>query len=147
MGLLRLVFIDYSTEIAAPVDEVFSFFKEVEKWPTWTSAIKRAYRKSEGEWGVGFGLGFVPSFMPLPVEVKLVDYRENRLVEWGMRSPVATIVHRFDFEPLGKDRCTVRQAEFAEGLFAITARPMKGMIEKFDRRLADDFQAVFEKKG
>ncbi len=35
----------------------------------------------------------------------------------------------------------------AEGLFAISARPMKGMIEKFDRRLADDFQAVFEKKG
>ena len=45
MALFRLDFIDYSTEIDAPVEEVFTFFKDVEKWPTWTTAIKEASDK------------------------------------------------------------------------------------------------------
>jgi len=147
MGLLRLDFIDYTTEIEAPVEKVFSLFQKVEEWPLWTSAIKRAYTKSDGAWGVGFGLGFVPYFALWPIEVKLVDYQENRLIEWGIRSPLATIIHRFEFEPLGKDRCSVRQREFAEGLFAIFSRPFKGVIERFDRLLGDDLKAAFNKKG
>jgi len=146
MGLLRLDFIDYTTEIEASVDEVFSFFKEIESWPTWTAAIKRAYRKPGGAWGVGTKVGFVPDFMPLPVEAKVLGYEEGRLVEWGIRSAAATIIHRFEFQPVADDRCRVRHLEYAEGLFAILVRPMKGKIEAFDRKLADDLKAAFLKR-
>jgi hypothetical protein len=146
MGLLRLDFIDYTTEIEASVDEVFSLFKEIESWPTWTTAVKRAYRKPGGAWGVGNKVGFVPVFMPLPVEAKVLGYEEGKLVEWGIRSPVATIVHRFEFEPVSDDRCRVRHQEYAEGLFAILIRPMKTTIEEFDRKLADDLKAASEKR-
>ena len=145
MALLRLDFIDYSTDIDAPVEEVFAFFKDVEKWPSWTTAVKKSQRKSAGEWGVGFKLSFVPDFAPMPLNVKLTAYEEGRLVEWGIRSPVATLVHRFDFEPLDAGRCRVRHTEFAEGLLAILTRPMLGKIEQFDRQLADDFKAAFRK--
>jgi uncharacterized protein YndB with AHSA1/START domain len=145
MALFRLDFIDYSTEIDAPVEEVFAFFKDVEKWPSWTTGIKKAYRKSPGEWGVGFKLGFKPDFAPAPVDVKVLDFEEGRLVAWGLRTPVGTLIHRFDFEPLDEGRCRVRHTEYAEGLFAILTRPMRRKIESFDRLLADDLQAAFKK--
>ncbi len=143
MALLRLDFVDCSNEIDAPVEEVFAFFKEVDQWPSWATGIKKAYRKGGGDWGVGFKLGFVPDFLPFPLEVKVLDYEEGRLVAWGVRSPVATMIHRLDFEPLDGGRCRVRQREFAEGLLAILTRPMRGKVEAFDRRLGDDLQAAF----
>lgn len=146
MGLLRLDFIDYTTEIEASAEEVFSCFKNIEKWPSWTTAVKRAYRKPGNTWAVGNKVGFVPFFMPFPVEAKVIGYEEGRLVEWGIRSAVATIVHRFEFEPVAEDRCRVRHQEYAEGLLAILSQPMKGTIEKFDRKLADDLKAAFLKR-
>jgi uncharacterized protein YndB with AHSA1/START domain len=145
MALFRLDFIDYSTEIDAPVEEVFAFFKDVEKWPSWTTAIKEAGRKSDGDWGAGFKLSFKPDFAPASLDVKILDFEEGRLVAWGLRTPVGKLIHQFDFEPLDEGRCRVRHTEYAEGLFAILTRPMRGKIEQFDRQVADDFQAAFQK--
>jgi uncharacterized protein YndB with AHSA1/START domain len=145
MALLRLDFIDYTTEIDAPVEEVFRFFKDLEKWPSWTQAIKKAYRKSEGDWRVGFKLGFAADLLPMPMEVKVIDFEEGRLVAWGIRNPLATIVHRFDFESLGEGKSRVRHTEYAEGLMAVLMRPMRKKIEQFDRMIADDLQAAFSK--
>ena len=145
MALIRVDFIDYTTEIDAPVEEVFRRFKDLEKWPSWTTAIKKASRKSEGDWQVGFKLGFEADLLPMPLEVKVIDFEEDRLVAWGIRSPVATIVHQFDFEPLNEGRCRVRHTEWAEGLLAILTWPMRAKIEAFDRLLADDMKAACEK--
>ncbi len=146
MTLLRLDLIDYATEIDAPAEEVFSFFKEVEKWPSWTTVMKRACCKSTGEWRTGFRIAFVPQFLPIPVEVPLVTYEEGKVIAWGMNSPIATIIHRFDFEPIDAKRCRVIHTEYAEGISAILCRLMKSRIEEFDRKFADDLQAVFYKK-
>ena len=97
MGWLHLDLVDYTTEMDAPVQEVFAFFQKVEDWPTWTGGIKRSFRKQGMPWGPGLKLGFVPDFMPLPVVTKIIGYEEGRLIEWGIRSPLATIVHRFEF--------------------------------------------------
>ena len=145
MALLRLDFIDYSTEIDASVEEVFTIFKDVDKWTSWATGIKKAYRKPGRDWGVGFKLAFVPNFLPIPLDVKILDFEEGRLIAWGLRTPVATMVHRFDFEPLDAGRCRVRHREYAEGLLAILSRPLRGKIEDFDRLLADDLQAAFRK--
>ena len=143
MNLLTLEFIDCTSEINAPVADVFSFFKEIEKWSSWASGIKRAYRKSESDWGVGFKLGFVPDFAPVPIETRITDYVEGERIEWGMRTPVGKIVHRFEFQPLDEKRCRVRQTEIADGVFAIITRPLKGKIGRFDRSLAHDLEAAF----
>lgn len=145
MAWPRLEFIDYVSDIDAPVEEVFRFFKDVEKWPSWTKAIKKAYRKSEGDWRVGFKLGFASDLLPMPLEVKVIEFEEGRRIAWGMRNPVATIIHRFDFEPSGDRRCRVRHTEYAEGLFAILTWPLRGKIEQFDRLIADDLKATFAK--
>ncbi len=146
MALLRLDLIDYATEIDAPAEEVFAFFKEVEKWPSWTTVMKRAWCKSKGEWRKGFRLAFVPQILAIPLEVPLVTYEEGRVIAWGINTPIATIIHRFDFEPVDDKRCRVIHTEYAEGISAILTRPMKNKIEEFDRKFADDLQAVFSKK-
>lgn len=147
MGLLRLDFIDYTTDIDAPVGEVFSFFKEIEKWPDWASGIRKAYRRTPGDWRVGFGIGFVPGFLPLPIQTKVVAFEDQRLIEWGLRTPVATILHRFEFEEAGEGRCRVRHAEHAEGLLALLTRPLRGTLETFDRSLADDLKRAFPRQA
>ena len=146
MALLRLDLIDYATEIDAPAEKVFAFFKDVEKWPSWTKTMKRACCKSEGEWREGFRISFVPDFLPIPTEVPLLTYEEGKVIAWGMTSPIATVIHRFDFEPIDDQRCRVIHTEYAEGISAILMRPMRKKIEAFDRNFADDLQSVFRKK-
>jgi len=147
MKRLRLDFIDYTTEIEAPCDEVFAFFTDIERWPSWASGIKHASRIVPGtEWGVGFKIEFAPRFLPVPIRTKVLTYTKGRVIEWGLRTPIASLVHRFDFEPLGKGRCRVRHTECAQGLLAITARPMKKRIGEFDMRLAEDLKAAFKKR-
>ena len=83
----------------------------------------------------------MPDFIPLPIVTSVIGYEKDRLVEWGIRTPLATMVHRFEFEPLGEGRSTVRHHEYARGLLAILARPLKGKIEAFDRQFAKDMEA------
>jgi len=143
MPLFRLDFINDAVEIKAPVDKVFNFFKEVERWPSWASGIKRAYCKSTGEWREGFRLVMVPVHFPVNLEMPLLSYKENETISWGMTSPVASIIHRFDFEPVDSTRCRVTQSEYAEGIFALTSRPFKKFIADFDRQLGRDLKAAF----
>jgi len=145
MGLAELTFIDYRTEMGAPVEDVFAFFKKVEEWPSWGTGIKQASRKGDADWGRGFRLGFTPDFLPIPLMTKVIDYEEGRLIEWGLRTPVAAVVHRFEFEPLGESNSSVRQLEYAQGLLAVLLRPLKGKIEAFDRQLSDDLVAAIGK--
>jgi hypothetical protein len=147
MALLKLDIIDYTNEIEASAEEVFAFFKQVEGWPSWAKGIKKAYRRPGRDWGVGFRLAFMPDFLPIPLDVKVIDFEEGRRIAWGVRSPVATLVHQFEFEPMGAGRCRVRHREYAEGLLAILVRPLRGKIENFDRGVADDLRAAFRKKA
>ena len=145
MALFRLDFIDYSTEIDAPVEEVFTFFK-IGEMTHMDDSDQKASRKSDGDWGAGFKLAFKPDFAPASLDVKILDFEEGRLIAWGIRNSSRPLIHRFDFEPLDEGRCRVRHTESAEGILAILTRPMKAKIEKFDRQVADDLQAAFRKE-
>ena len=145
MGWFRLDFTDDTVDIGVRVNEAFGFFKQLENWPSWTKCIRRVSRKSEGDWRVGFRFVFVPDFLPVPLDTKVLEYEENRTIGWGLRTPVAAILHRFSFEPAGEGRCRVHQVEFAEGLLALLARPLQNRIATFDRQLILDFQAAVQR--
>ncbi len=147
MALFRIDFIDYTTEIDAPVEEVFAFFKEVDKWPSWTTCFKKVCCKSTGDWRIGFRISFVTNFLPVPTESPLVAYKENRTIAWGKQSKLSTIIHSFDFKAIDDERCSVRHAEFAEGLLGIILRPLKKQAARFVRQFADDLQAAFKKRA
>jgi hypothetical protein len=145
MGGWTLEFVDERVEMDAPVEEVFGFFQQVERWPSWASGIRRAFRKSDGPWGKGFSLGFVPDFLPVPLAVRVLRYEEGRLIEWGVETRLATVLHRFEFEVRGRNRCALHQREEARGLAALLMRPLARKIGAFDRGLARDLQTAVRK--
>jgi len=142
MAWLELSFIDMEVTVDAPVETVFAFLLDVERWPSWASGVRRAFRKSDGPWGTGAQFGFVPDFLPVPMVARVLAYEENRLVEWGVRAPGFSVAHRFAFQPAGEGRCRVVQTESAGGLAALLMRPLRGRIESFDRRMARDLQTA-----
>ena len=73
-----------------------------------------------------------------------MELEENRLIAWGARNRLLTIIHRIHFEPLGPDRCRLRNHEFIEGVFAkVAGRFMANRINQFDRQMAADLAARF----
>ncbi len=139
--------VDFTNEIDAPVEEVFAFLKKVDDWSGWTGAIKKSFPRSKGDWCQGYKLAFQPSFGGPTLPVTVIEYEENRLIGWGVKSPVFTLIHRFHFEPLGKDRCRVRNHEFATGPLGILAAPLGGTIGKFDRQWAADLERHFKNRA
>lgn len=145
MGWLQLDFIDSRIEVEGPAEELFDFFLQVERWPSWASGVRRAFRKSNEPWGVGSRFGFVPAFLPLPISTRVLSYRKGRLVEWGVRSRAASVVHRFEFEPAAGGRTAVRQVEFARGVAALLLRPLRRRIHDFDQAMLEDLRKVRER--
>lgn len=141
-------FTDFTNEIDASVEDVFAFFKRIEEWPSWTSAIRKAKRISDGDWRVGFRFSMNASFAPwIPLRITMLEYEEHSLIGWGVKyGPLLTVIHRFHFERLGRDRCRVRNHEFAEGPLAVLMPPLGGMIDRFDRTWAEDMEAYFRRQ-
>jgi polyketide cyclase/dehydrase/lipid transport protein len=130
---------DFETEIDAPAEVVFDTMKDVGAWSSWTSAVKKAWARSEGPWrrGYKFVMKTIISAAPLPMTV--YEYEEDRLIAWGVKNPLFTVLHRIHFEPLGEKRCRVRNHEFVEGPLAhIVGRLVGKRIDRFDRQLAAD---------
>ena len=128
--------------VDAPVEDVFALLVDVDHWTDWSSGVHRA-RLTKGPLRLGAGLMFVPKFLPVPVTAKVIGFEPNRLVSWGVRTPLATLVHSFALEPIDETHTMVRHSEFAENLLALAMLPLKDKIRDFDEGLSRDLQARF----
>lgn len=147
MALLHIDSIDFTNEIAAPVEEVFAVFKDISRWPEWVSVLTAAAPLSEGPLRPGFRLQMTPVGLSFAFKTTLLEYVENRRVVWGLRSRVASLVHGFHFEPLAADRCQLRHTEFSEGLLAVAAWLLRRRVYAYDRQWSEDFKTRFERPG
>lgn len=143
MALLHIDSIDYTNEIDAPVEEVFAVFKDIANWPQWVTVLSAAAPLSTGPLRVGFRLQMTPVDFGRPIKTTLLEYEENRVIAWGLRSRIASLVHTYRFEPIGSDRCRLRHTEFSEGLLAIAAWLLRRKIYAYDRQWSDDFVKRF----
>jgi hypothetical protein len=133
---------DFETVIEAPTEVVFGTMKDVGGWSRWTRAIEKAWARSEGPWRPGFEFVMKTNVAPAPLPVKVYEFEENRLIAWGVKNPLFTILHRISFEPLGAGRCRVRNHEFVEGPLAKVVGNLVGKrIDRFDRQFAADLAA------
>lgn len=143
MALLHIDSIDYTNELDAPVESVFATFKDIARWPEWVSVLSAAAPLSSGPLRVGFRLQMTPVDLGRSLTTSLLEYEENRVIAWGLRSRVASLVHTFRFAPISDDRCRLRHTEFSEGLFAIAAWLLRKKIYAYDRQWSDDFAKRF----
>jgi len=144
--MLHIDSIDYTNELDAPVEEVFAVFKDIARWPEWVSVLSAAAPLSTGPLRVGFRLQMTPVDLGRPVKTTMLEVEENRVIAWGLRSRLASLVHTFRFDPLGPDRCRLRHTEFSAGLLAIPAWLLRKKIYAYDRQWSEDFARRFARR-
>lgn len=148
MALFENVMIDETMELDASAEEVFALLKDIDNWPNWVRAIEKSYANSKGDWRVGYKITFKANIAPIPLSnLKIVDYQEGRVMEWGIRSPVLNFGHRFEVTPLGKNKCRLRQSEGGTGILSFLTKPANGLVAKFDTAWGEDIRAYFAKKA
>jgi hypothetical protein len=138
---------DFVTEINAPVEVVFGKVQDVAAWPTWTRAITKAWARSDGAWRRGYKFTMKTMIAPaVPLPVKVLQLEQDRLIGWGASIPLVSVLHRMEFEPLGSDRCRLRNHEFVEGPLAkLVGRVVSKRIDRLDRQWAADLAACFQR--
>ena len=131
----------------APVEEVFAVFKDIARWPEWVSVLSAAAPLSSGPLRPGFRLQMTPSEFDRPFKTKLIDYKGDCVIAWGLRPAVASLVHTFRFEPLGPHRCRLHHTEVSEGLLAIAAWLLRNKISACDGQWSRDFVKRFARRA
>lgn len=138
---------DFVTEIEAPVEEVFAKMQDLEHWSTWTRAITKVWPRSEGDWRRGYKFSMKTMVAPVPLPLEVEQLEQDRLIGWGASIPFVSVLHRIEFEPLGADRCRVRNHEFVEGpgpLAKLVGEVIAERIDRLDRQWAADLAASFD---
>lgn len=137
---------DFLTEIDAPAHVVFAKMQNLEAWPTWTRAIDKAWARSDGAWRPGFKFTMKTMVAPVPLPVEVMQLAQDRLIGWGVSHPWLSLLHRMEFEPLGPDRCRVRNHEFVDGPLAkLVGKLVATRIDRLDRQWAADLAASFHR--
>lgn len=143
--MLKRYIIDEVTRTRASRRQAFSLFSEVSDWAAWCSVVRHA-RLFGGQWRPGAGLLFVadlPGLPPAPLVVRVLEYRENQRITWGLKLPMASITHRFTFIDDGEEGCRVHQEEWTDNLMTLATLPAARLIHRFDQRFAAEFAAMF----
>ena len=84
-----------------------------------------------------------PTDLGRSIKTKLLDYEEDRVFAWGLRSRIASLVHTFRFEARAGGGCMLHHTEFSEGLFAIPAWLIRRKIDAYDGQWSDGFERRF----
>lgn len=143
MAWLHIDSFDHIDELDAPVEEVFAVFKDIARWPEWVSVLSAAAPISTGPLRVGFRLEMTPVDLGRSIKTTLIEYEENRLLTWGMRTWIASLVHTFRFEAIGPQRCRLHHTEISEGLLGIAAWLLRKKILAYDGQWSRDFVKRF----
>ncbi|MCB0219770.1 MAG: SRPBCC family protein [Chrysiogenetes bacterium] len=148
MPIFENEMINQTIEIDAPAAEVFALLKDIDNWSSWVRGVSKSYAISSGDWRVGYKIAFRTNMAPLTLApLTIQEYEEGRVMEWGVRTPVFTMGHRFELTDLGSGRCRLLQREYSHGLLGYLTKPANGLIFKFDSAWAEDLLAYFGAKS
>ena len=143
--MLKRYLVDEVTDTRASRKQAFKLFADADNWASWCSVVRHA-RLLNGGWHPGALLLFVadlPRLPPAPVVVKVLEFKENERITWGLQLPFARITHRFTFIDDGQGGCRVHQEEWTEGLLTLLTWPAGKLIHRFDTRFAAEYAAMF----
>ena len=121
--------IEGSVELDMPVENLWSAFLDVERWPDWNPCIWRARVKGGGELREGATLAWVFNAMKrwypykMPARAEIVELVQDDRVTWEVEAPGFHALHSYRFAGLGAGRCRFGSWEVAEGpMFRTTRR-------------------------
>ena len=136
--------VDITTDIDGPVPSVFACLKNIDAWNTWTNSIIKSRGLSKKKWERGFRLEFSSSYLPVPVRLKVFEYKVDECIAWGMSFPLFLLVHRFTFSSLKNNRCRVHSEEYSSGVLGFLALPLAKGIARLDHQWMKDMSDHFK---
>ncbi len=143
--MLKRYLVDEVTDTRASRKQAFKLFADANNWASWCSVVRHA-RLLNGGWRPGALLLFVadlPRLPPAPVVVKVLEYKENERITWGLQLPFARIIHRFTFIDDGQGGCRVHQEEWTDGLLTLLPWSAGHRSHRFVTRFTSGYSATF----
>jgi hypothetical protein len=141
---LRRVWIDHTSELGTSAETVAALLRDVEGWPRWSPGLRAIYKRGPLRVGSWFVMMIKPPGAPLsPVPCQLLANQPN-LIEWGGGAAGAEVRHRFEIEPLGANRCRVRQYEYATGWLALLTFPIERIAGRHDLAWSRELERRFK---
>ncbi len=130
---------EYSVEIDATPERVWSVMTDVERWPEWTKSMRDVERLDEGPFAVGSEARVQQPMMPA-LTWKVTELEPARGFTWESRSPGMRSVAMHRIEPRAGG-CTVTLAVQASGPMARLLWPFTaGMTRRYVAMEADGLQ-------
>jgi uncharacterized membrane protein len=124
-----------SIEIAAPAEQIWSVWMDVERWPEWTASVSNAKRLDPGAFGVRSRVKiWQPKLVPAVWQV--VECAPGQSFVWESKAPgVRTLAaHRITVKAVDPPSCRVVLTATLTGLFATLLR---SWIEKITGRYVE----------
>lgn len=143
--MLKRYYTDLVTEANVPARQAFRFFTRIADWQDWSSVIAHA-RLLGSDWSEGGYLMFMPKLPglpPAPLVVKILEYRPDEQITWGLKLPFTSLQHRFSFVPVDEGSCRIHHEEWSEGPLTLMLWPAGRLIRRFNDRFARELASMF----
>jgi uncharacterized membrane protein len=119
-------------DIAAPAEQVFEVYADVERWPEWTASVTSVERLDDGPLRVGSQARIKQPRLPVAVW-EVTDLVPDRTFTWVARGPGVVTTGSHLVTPVeGSDRVTVTASVDQEG-------PVGWLIGLLGRRLTNRY--------
>jgi uncharacterized membrane protein len=125
-GETKMAKVEVSVVINRPVEEVFTFMRDIKNWLKWQSGMLEAEQSSEGPVGVGTTYQGVNEFLGRRMEwtSEIIAFEQDKLVEQRIKSGPMLLEQFVKFEPVeGGTKLTLGGEGETGGLFKL-AEPM-----------------------
>ena len=121
-----------SIVINRPVEEVFAFVMDANKWPLWNEELVQVEQSSEGPVGVGTTYRGIADFMGrMAWRAQITEYRPREKVSQTMSVGPVQIEGSWLFEPVeGGTRFTMRTQGETGGLSAMLGPVIESALKR-----------------
>lgn len=109
--------LEASIEVAAPADQVFDVYADVQRWPEWTSTVTSVERLDQGPLRVGARARVRQPRIPTAVW-EVTQLEPGRSFVWVATGPGIRTTGRHEVEPLDSGRTRITAALLQQGWLA-----------------------------
>lgn len=125
--------VETAVEIDASSEDVWAVMTDVERWPEWTTSVKRAERLDDGPLRVGSRARLKQPWFP-PVVWEVTDLEPARSFSWTAKNVGITSVGEHRITPRGSGAVTVslslhQQGPLAPLLAIVTSKLTRRYVE------------------
>jgi uncharacterized membrane protein len=136
-----------SIEVAAPAEQVFDVYFDVERWPQWTPTVTSVERLDQGPLRIGARTRVRQPRLPKAVW-EVTDIAPGRSFTWVATGPGIRTTGHHEAEPTGDGRCRITARLLQEGwLGAVVGRLTSRLTDRYLQTEVHGLKAFCERSS